>query len=53
MRFTQGILNGAVGAMNFGGRVLQRVGVERPRLEFELLLNAARARSTEVPEDAS
>jgi hypothetical protein len=45
MSISQSLLTGAVGALNTGGRVLQRAGVDRPRLELEPLLDTARRRS--------
>jgi len=41
MALSQRLLSGAVGALNVGGRVLNRAGIRRPSLEFDSLLEAA------------
>ena len=45
MSFSQSLLQGAVGALNAGGRVLQRAGVSKPALELDQLMATARRRT--------
>ena len=45
MGFSERLLGGAVGALNAGGRVLNRAGIKRPSLSRESLFAAARRRA--------
>ena len=45
MSIAQHLLAGSIKALNTGGRVLRRIGVERPRLETGPLIDMARRRS--------
>ena len=45
MSFSERLMGGAVGALNAGGRVLRRAGIERPSLDRGLLMAAARRRA--------
>jgi hypothetical protein len=45
MAFSERLLGGAVGALNAGGRVLSRAGIERPAISRDALLAAARKRA--------
>jgi len=45
MTFSQSCVRGAVRALNSGGRVLRRLGLERPALDLESLHRAARSRA--------
>ena len=46
MTFSQTCVSGAVRALNSGGRVLRRLGVETPALDLESLHRAARSRAS-------
>ncbi|HEX5420521.1 MAG TPA: sulfotransferase [Gammaproteobacteria bacterium] len=45
MSFARRCVSAAVGALNTGGRALQRLGVQAPALELEALFGAARRRT--------
>lgn len=45
MSFSQNLLAGAVGALNAGGKMMNRVGIDRPELERGALEAAARRRT--------
>ena len=45
MGLSERLLGGAVGALNAGGRVLRRTGIERPSLDRDSLFAAARRRT--------
>lgn len=45
MAFSERLLGGAVGALNAGGRVLHRAGIDRPAISRDALFAAARKRA--------